>query len=149
MAAIPTYATAPAGPFLPSPVPSDVDLWPGELPFTAFGQFGEGNMDNRVFEQDVYWVNVKGEPFLLEEMSDEYRWNVIVFLHRHVTYYHVNAAVRGAVTALGDVLRGKVNGDLLSQHFGAPAVTDLSPIEWLESTPLMRRLRALTPTPTD
>jgi len=43
---------------LPSPVPDDTNLWEGEKPFTAFGQWGSGRMDKRVFSQDVWWVDV-------------------------------------------------------------------------------------------
>lgn len=64
----------------PSPVPSDARLWPFERPFTAFGQFGEGSLDLRVFDQEVQWVDIRGIPHLLQEMSREYVANVIDFL---------------------------------------------------------------------
>jgi hypothetical protein len=48
--------------FPPSPVPSDERLWPGELPFTAFGQVGADHLDLHVFDQDVYWVDRIGAP---------------------------------------------------------------------------------------
>jgi hypothetical protein len=44
-------------PIPPSPVPGDRFLIKGQHPFTAFGQFGFGSMDFRVFEQDIYWLN--------------------------------------------------------------------------------------------
>lgn len=64
----------------PSPVLSDVRLWPMELPFTAFGQFDEGALDLRVFDQDIYWVDRLGVSHPLKEMSQEYIANVIAFL---------------------------------------------------------------------
>ena len=60
-----------------SPVPSDRRLWPGELPFTAFGQFGENMLDLRVFGQEVGWVDRRGRPHLIAQISDEYIANVI------------------------------------------------------------------------
>ena len=130
-----------------SPVPADTDLWPEEKPFTAFGQHGEGQMDKRVFEQDVYWVNIKGEPFLLTEMSEEYRRNVISFLMEGAEYYHFGAVMRMLATLTGDAMLGRItyNGDVLAHSLGLPTVADLTADEWLESTPLMRRLRELTP----
>ena len=127
----------------PSPVPSDETLLPGELPFTAFGQFGEGKMDNRVFEQDIYWVNVKGEAFLLEEMSSDYRCNVINFLLENCEYFHGWAALRSGIDALAAALRGEVHAEILTRELGLPTLDELDPHDWLESTPLMRRLRAL------
>ena len=102
-------------------------------------------MDNRVFDQDVYWVKVKGEPFLLNEMPEDYRRNVITFLLDSVDYFHANACLRAALTAAEDALHGRPNGDVLAEQFGIPFITDIDPVDWLEATPLMRRLRALTP----
>jgi hypothetical protein len=65
---------------LPSPVPGDDDLWAVEKPFTCFGQWGRGWMDLRVFDQDVWWVDVEGRPHRLSEMTVEYRRNVLRFL---------------------------------------------------------------------
>lgn len=129
----------------PSPVPSDARLWPGELPFTAFGQWGEGRMDNRVFEQDVYWVDIHGRPHLVADESDmtpDYINNVIAFLVDGADYFHCCAMLRNAVQAYGDaVLFGEVPGELLAAELGAPLPTQMTALEWLESTPLMRALR--------
>lgn len=129
-----------------SPVPADEFLIPGELPFTAFGQFGEGQMDKRVFEQDVYWVDIKGVPHLLEEMSEEYRINVIMFLRESVNYFYMEAVLRFAALITSDALLGRQSGELIAYELGTPTITDLTPEQWLESTPLMRKLRLLTVT---
>ena len=128
-----------------SPVPSDSDLEAGELPFTAFGQWGPGNMDNRVFDQDTYWVNSDGEAFLLPDMDQVYRCNVIGFLHDHVDYFHLHAALRELAEATSSVLNGYIPGSVLASTLGAPSIASMTPQQWLESTPLMRKLRHLTP----
>lgn len=128
-----------------SPVPSDADLWPGELPFTAFGQWGEGHLDLRVFDQDVYWVDRFGAPHLLEEMDEAYRRNVIGHLTAHVEGFYAGTLRRATFQMLGDALLGRVSGEVVAGALGAPTLTELTPVEWLESTPLMRRLRRLTP----
>jgi hypothetical protein len=130
--------------YLPSPVPSDRDLWPGELPFTAFGQFGPGQLDLRVFDQDTWWVDRTGAAHLLDEMSDDYLRNVIGFLYERVAEYHAATCCRIACQAAGDVLLGRVNGDLLTLQLGGSTVVDVEPRTWLESTPLLRRLLALS-----
>lgn len=127
----------------PSPVPSDENLLPGDLPFTAFGQFGEGKMDNRVFDQDVYWVNIRGEGFRLEEMSAEYKSNVIAFLMENAEYFHAHAALRAAAETVVAAMEGKIHAELILQELGMPRIDELDPLDWLEATPLMRRLRAL------
>lgn len=129
----------------PSPVPSDACLADGELPFTAFGQFGYGKMDNRVFEQDVYWVDIAGKPHLLAEMPSAYRVNVIAFLHQHKDYYYDSTALREAITLFEHAATGNPAAIWASSELNAVTVTDMSPTDWLESTPLMRQLRRLTP----
>lgn len=133
----------------PSPVPSDADLEPGELPFTAFGQWGPGMMDNRVFDQDVWWVNIEGTPFRLTNMSPEYRANVIAFLQEHADYFHAHAILREVADTIHDIERNRVGGALLGAALGVPSTADLSSQGWLESTPLMRRLRAMANTDSD
>lgn len=102
-------------------------------------------MDNRVFEQDVFWVNVRGEAFRLTEMDAGYRRNVIQFLLENVEYFHAESALREALEATDAFVEGELTGSLLAFLLGCPAIGVLSPREWLESTPLMRRLRQLTP----
>ncbi|MCU1393482.1 MAG: hypothetical protein JWM34_1910 [Ilumatobacteraceae bacterium] len=122
------------------------DLWPGERPFTDFGQFGVDALDLRVFDQTDWWVDRLGRPHRLDEMTDDYRRNVIVFLTSFVDGFHAASALREAATTLGDALLGRVSYALLATDVGAPRTLDLEPISWLEATPLMRRLRALTGT---
>ncbi len=76
----------------PSPAPSDADLWPGEPPFTAWGQCAEGAIDLRVFDQGIWWVDVTQRPHRLTEMSPQYLTNVITHLHEHVDHFHQGSA---------------------------------------------------------
>lgn len=132
------------GGFLPSPVPLDQFLDEGELPFTAFGQFGPNKMDNRVFDQDVWWVDRNGDPHALEDMSPEYRWNVIAFLMERAEYCHVQAMLKMVVEVVLAERDGRIHPDLLVVGVGGATVADLDSVAWLETTPLMRKLRALT-----
>jgi hypothetical protein len=129
----------------PSPVPSDRDLWPGELPFTAFGQWGEGHLDLRVLDQDVYWVDRHGTPHHLTTMTPTYRASVLAHLLEHVHSYWLATCRREVLQCVGDAwLHGTLGGELMAAALGALRTSDLEPRAWLESTPLMRRLRALT-----
>ena len=128
--------------YAPSPVPADQRLWPGELPFTAFGQFGADMLDLRVFDQEVYWVDRSGCPHLLMKMSAEYVGNVIVFLEECCESFFVASIWRAVAQGLGDqILFGDPGGDVLAVLAGGPSWEDLTPQEWLAATPLMRALQ--------
>ncbi len=124
--------------------PDIYELWPGERPFTDFGQFGVDALDLRVFDQDEWWVDRLGHPHLLVEMPDDYRINVILFLREFAVEYHAANAMREAATALGEAMLGRTAFAVLAPDIGAARVIDCEPSAWLEATPLMRRLRALT-----
>lgn len=138
-------SNADASVYPPSPVPSDAHLEDDELPFTAFGQFGPDSMDLRVFEQDIYWVNAQGNPFRLDEMSQEYRLNVINFLFNEAEYLYVSMVKKYAVELLIQ-LKESGTGSLDSENpvfVAAMTMNEQNPVEWLNSTPLIRRLSAL------
>jgi len=131
-----------AAKYPPSPVPSDRRLWPGELPFTAFGQFGEDSLDLRVFDQRTYWVDRTGTAHLLSQMSDAYIVNVINFLTELRDQYFADSMRRAFIQILGDqLLFDDPSDELLGIEAGGPAWSDLTAEQWLESTPLMRALR--------
>jgi hypothetical protein len=133
---------------LPSPCPDDTDLWEGvEQPFTAFGQFGIDRLDMRVFSQDVWWVDRLGRPHRLEQMSQDYRRNVLAFLLETAQQRWLDQVVYESLTALTDAIRGKPSYPVTAHDACAPRVADLDPLVWLESTPLIRRLRRLIDNP--
>ncbi len=130
-------------PYPPSPVPSDSDLPEGILPFTAFGQFGPGKLDKRVFEQDVYWVDVLGQPHFLEEMSSEYLGNVLAMLFGRMEEFYFSALMRYVAGIIEDDALGKTNVDILARMLGTASIAELTPSEWLASTPLVRKINKL------
>ncbi|MGB3763757.1 MAG: hypothetical protein WA966_11080 [Ornithinimicrobium sp.] len=127
--------------FPPSPVPSDADLWPGELPFTAWGQRAHGALDLRVFDQATWWVDITQQPHLLEDMSQAYVANVIDFLLTDAEFFHSETLRREWIQTCGDLLLGRPPADLVASAAGAPCTSDLTALGWLEATPLMRALR--------
>lgn len=98
-------------------------------------------MDLRVIEQDVWWVDIHGDPHLLAEMSPEYLSNVVGHLQVYVLQYFTDVLLKTAYEVIYDSRTGRPNAELLSRAAGGPRITDLTPEEWLESTPLMRELR--------
>jgi hypothetical protein len=144
----PLYPERLSGPsttwFPRSPVPGDEDLWPGELPFTAFGQFGPDALDLRVFDQDVYWVDRNGDPHHIDEMGEEYVANVVVMLVDRAGEFHNTMVVRETFQMAGDALQGKVSGSVIAAGLGIGSVADTDAATWLHSTPLMRRLLRTT-----
>ena len=128
------------GPFEPSPVPSDRDLLPGELPFTAWGQHPEGSLDLRVFDQGTWWVDAHQRPHRLAEMPAEYVANVIGYLEGNVEYFYVATLRRIVTEDATDMLLGRLPANAVAESLGATSLTDVSPAVWLAGTPLMRAL---------
>jgi len=113
-----------------------------ELPVTAFGQFGEGALDLRVFDQDIYWVDRLGVSHPLKEMSQEYIANVIAFLVECREQYFADTQRRWFTQTVGDqILFDEPAGEVLGVTLGGPTWGQLTAETWLESTPLMRALR--------
>lgn len=130
--------------FPPSPVPADADLWPGEVPFTAFGQFGPDALDLRVFDQDVYWVDRNGDPHCIDSMEEEYVGKVVEMLSGRAGEFHVAAVLRECMQSAGDALHGRTNGSVLADDLGIGSLDRTDATTWLHSTPLMRRLLRTT-----
>jgi hypothetical protein len=112
-----------------------------EQPFTAFGQFGAGNLDLRVFDQTRWWVDINGSPHRITTMSEAYLVNVIEHCQQHAAYYYAAHLRCSALAFLEAVLEGSLTHAL---GIALAAVdTDFSePIEWVRSTPLFGRLSA-------
>jgi hypothetical protein len=103
-------------------------------PFTEFGQFGPGIMDNRVFDQGEYWVDCQGVPHRISEMSFEYLANVVMFLREDAAFFYVNTVRRKVMgMVLGDA---EVDSDALN------SLLEQEPGAWIESNPLMISLLA-------
>ena len=110
-----------------------------EVPFTNFGQFGEGKLDLRVFTQDVYWVDVHGKAHLINEMSEDYRRNVIIHLLSNARFFHSGLVREQVIVAMGQAFGYEIESSF------EPNIIKREALEWLEGTPLMKRLRVTTP----
>lgn len=123
-------------------MPSDQNLWPGELPFTAFGQYGTGMLDVRVFEQSTWWVDRTGQEHLLPDMEGDYLLNVIIHLIAHREQFMAVAHQRALVQHCGDLLLGYVEHDSAARACGGDrkSPNSVSALEWLIGTPLMTAL---------
>jgi hypothetical protein len=128
-----------------SPHNEPADLWPEEPPFTAF-KVKEGHLDLRVFDQAVWWLDRHARPHRLADMGRPYLNNVAAYLLEHAAYFHRLTAWRDLVEAVGDAVYGQPSGQLLAEQVGAARTDQLTPTEWLEATPLMRRIRQLLAT---
>lgn len=113
------------------------------LPFTSFGQFGENGFDIRVLEQDEWWVNVHGEPFLLTKMSKDYLTNVRTMLFKQALTYHFFFIQKTMDEIISDYSAGKLNGDILNYELNGTTVADMPHEEWLETMPLVKRINML------
>lgn len=126
-----------------SPVPADKFLWADEKPFTSFNKT-EGQLDLRVFEQDVWWVDIHGQEHLLNEMSREYLQNVLTHLFTHVDYFYTGSCLRmkiEQVLALLPIFGAPEN----IEEYAAYVAHKESPLtkapgKWLMDTPLTKRI---------
>lgn len=104
-----------------------------EGPFSAFGQFGPGQLDTRVFAQGTWWVNRDGVAFRIDsEMSERYVRAVLAFLFEHAVVWHMHHLLQ-RVGNLPDRAHSVTATDLQAVTGSADA--------WLEGTPLVRALR--------
>ena len=117
-------------------------LWPGERPFTDWGQFGYGSLDLRVLDQTTYWVDVSGAPHHLCDMSPDYRVNVLAFLRDGADYYHLMTIRRLLIELYADLDAGCTDPPALRR---LPALLEAEPIAWLEATPLVHALQNALP----
>ena len=119
-----------------SPVPSDARLWEGEAPFTEFGQWEEGKLDLRVFDQDTWWVDRLGRPHLIENMPKDYIDNVIAFLIENEKYFYQGTVMRALLQTTTDILEGLS----ILPGLDPNVLLKMTPHDWLQSTPLYLRL---------
>ena len=115
-------------------------LWPGERPFTDFGQFGYGHLDRRVFDDDndTYWCDITGRAHRITDMTADYRHNVLAFLEHKARYFHL-MMIRRRLLELSSVLAdGRV--DPLDLH-RLYALLGLDPVTWVTTTPIALALK--------
>lgn len=128
-----------------SPVEADKHLAPDEYPFTAFGE--NDGFDLRAFQQDVYWVNVDGVGLVLEEMNPNYLAAVKQFVIRNAAHYiklYQLAEYKKYVEEHlldEDFSIDNLKNDTTSEYY---RLSQLNPDEWLQNTPLYKRLVELT-----
>lgn len=130
-----------------SPVPADQFLWDDEKPFTAFGQFGEDKLDMRVFEQDVWWIDIHGQEHLLEEMSTDYLNNVVRHLFENLEHFHLGNGLRFSIERLLTVLPFDGAPRNFDQYIdyveNKESPLELPSAAWLNATPLVTRIWAI------
>jgi hypothetical protein len=114
-------------------------------PFTDFGQYGPGSLDLRVFLQSEYWVDIEGTGHLLTSMSDDYRSNVIRMLlvdapglHLKILYLIIGMIYEAILGQDAGVMESLLQNEI-------PLLQIESHYDFIESTPLMKRLRELVP----
>lgn len=131
-----------------SPVASDRWLFPDELPFTAFGQYGFDRLDSRVFEQDIWWVDRSGQENLLTEMTSDYLRAVKFHQLTFGESYHTQAIIRYSIETI--LAHSEISKQMLLDFSGfrnyvegKANPSDLQWLAWLEATPLYRRIEAI------
>jgi hypothetical protein len=98
--------------------------------------------DPWILEQDRVWVARDGTVHHLVDMSHGYRDAVLKLLRQCAGQVWIVYHSRALVRLVDDVLvHGRVPGELLGWELGVVPGHAMHPVDWLESTPLMRALR--------
>ena len=126
----------------PSLVPSDDSLPEGAAPFTAYGHLGYGYLDTRVLQQNVVWVNIRGKAMFLIDMPKDYLRNVIGFLHRNAHEWWQREIIFDSLEA-AFLQTVDADEEAATAQAHRRSLLDQGPTEWIEATPLMRRLLEL------
>ena len=125
-----------------SPVEGDKYLWPDEKPFTDFAAVNEGKIDLRVFEQDVWWVDVKRTPHLLTEMSQDYLFNVLRHVVENAEGFYMGCMLKHAIELTMTVFTP--SDEAVCEYLdNKPSLHGMTPIEWVTSTPLVTKIYEL------
>lgn len=98
-----------------------------------------GSLDRRILGQTNVWVDARAQVHALTDMSDAYRANVVAHLHVHASWMWSASAVE-------ELLTKPVSVNFAQRDAGIPFIGETDSHAWLEATPLVRELRALTPT---
>lgn len=126
-----------------------------ELDFRLFPELGRfplpqeqrspGYMDPRVLWQDDIWIDVHGVTHALEDMSQEYLFNVLdlLFTTAKVRYVTTVQILLMSVSYAMQAGHGGSVEDFEEYCLFAQSISQQTPTEWLASTPLVKRLEAL------
>ena len=123
---------------------NDHDAKP-DRPFMDFGQFGPGKLDLHVFLQGEYWVDKDGTGHLITSMSDDYRSNVIGMLLIQAEVLHMEILILITGMIAGAILNRDADGMESLKRNEIPLLHIEDSYDFIESTPLMKRLRELVP----
>ncbi|MPV36707.1 hypothetical protein [Georgenia subflava] len=106
-----------------------------DLSVDQLTEFGIDGLHVGVFYQQQMWTDRWAVAHPIDAMGHAYRRNAIMHLLDHAENFH------------GSMVRHILCDRIESIAYGTPEPEPLprDPIEWLEATPLMRRLRELEP----
>lgn len=93
-----------------------------------------------LLQQDEWWRPQEGPPVRIENMTRSHRRNLIRWLERRATQLHLRDGLRFALIAGSPIGPG---GDMACDAFDAMVHEEQSkdPLDWLNDTPLMKKLR--------
>jgi hypothetical protein len=108
-----------------------------EAPFAPH-RVTPGCLDRRILDQAEVWVDGLGTTHRLDQMPEVYRANVVAHLHLHAVWMW-------SASAFDELLTSPVGLHVAKRVAGIRLIGETDPHLWLESTPLVRELRRLTP----
>ena len=115
---------------------ADMTLVP-EAPFDPY-RVTPGSLDKRILDQTQLWVDGHAAVHRVDDMGHAYRANVVAHLHLHADWMW-------SANVIEELLSNPVELHAAQRAAEIRLVGESNPHTWLESTPLVRELRRLTP----
>ena len=100
-----------------------------------------GKFDVRIMNQTTFWINREAQILRIDDMSIEHIANVITMLEENPLRYHLAALVDAMINIAEAMFDGRPSGEVLAYELTGENPGDVTPQQWLASTPLMRHLR--------
>lgn len=113
----------------------EIPLGLQHVPESELARWGPGHLHVGIFYQVEIWVDVQAQTHRLEDMPAAYRQAVIGHCRENAGYFHQAQQLYRSLDRLETVLDG--------MPIVEPDPLPKDPITWVESTPLLRRLREL------
>lgn len=106
-------------------------------------QVQAGMFDPRIMNQTTYWINHDAQILAIDEMTTEHIANVIAMLENDPNHYYFAALIDALIELADSLMGGRQSGEVLAYQLTGHSLSDATPEQWLQSTPLMRHLRQI------
>src|SRR5690625_2796883 len=102
-----------------------------------------GKFDVRILNQTAYWITRDARILPISNISPVHIIILITMIELTSYPYHAAAILDALIDLTDNLACGQPSADLLDYQLTGKCIGDATSEQWLESTPLMRRLRQI------